>query len=248
MAQTALAMSKASGAIDLLRDVDRFAFVMSALCHDLDHPGVDNSFLTSVKSSLYLRYECSVLERHHVAIAMQLLKQSEMDVLECLSEQDKAYFLTVLEQNILATDMAQHHEMLAIVGDAVLGTRQQDAAFVMKTLITCADISNITKPFPVAMRWAGRIVQEARRQSRLEMELVLPPSKFSSGAEDPPNMQCNFITSVAMPYFELVAELYPELRVLAETAGINRGTWESYSQQRLYAELALVEGVKQYIL
>mmetsp|Transcript_26816 Transcript_26816/g.66072 ORF Transcript_26816/g.66072 Transcript_26816/m.66072 type:complete len:318 (-) Transcript_26816:401-1354(-) len=238
--QTAYALAVISGVLERLSDVERLAFLVSSLLHDVDHPGVDNSFLVSAEAKLAATYGSSPLEHHHMVTAKALVTGEGIDLLRGLSDGQRARFMSVLEGNILATDMAQHKDMRAALRDAV-SHGQEDTDLVMRMLITCADISNISKPFPVAMRWAGRIIKEARMQAAREHELNLPSSPLAKIAESPTDMQLGFITGIAMPYFELCSELYPGMGRVAAVARANRDMWNTYSNQRLYAELALVE-------
>ena len=43
--------------------LDQFALMMAALCHDTDHPGTNNSYQTAIISKIALKYhDISVLE------------------------------------------------------------------------------------------------------------------------------------------------------------------------------------------
>ena len=48
--------------------MEHFGAVVSAISHDLDHPGFNNSFLVNTKDEIALLYnDQSVLENHHLA-------------------------------------------------------------------------------------------------------------------------------------------------------------------------------------
>lgn len=50
------------------------AFLLSAISHDLGHPGVNNPFLINTLDKLAIRYnDKSILENMHVAKAYQII-------------------------------------------------------------------------------------------------------------------------------------------------------------------------------
>lgn len=62
---------------------------MSAICHDLDHKGLNNDFLVKTSSPLAIAYnDLSCLENHHLAQTFRLLSRSDCSLLRHLP-QDK---------------------------------------------------------------------------------------------------------------------------------------------------------------
>lgn len=83
----------------VFRDIEVLAMMMSALCHDLQHPGVNNSFLCDTNHPLAIRYggEGPILERHHAAVALSVLEYAPLPHLrtaparsECVLQQHKS--------------------------------------------------------------------------------------------------------------------------------------------------------------
>ncbi len=65
-------------------------------------------------SDLATRYnDQSVLENHHIAIALSILHTEAFSVLEGLSDPDFDHVRRVLIESILATDMARHADIMA---------------------------------------------------------------------------------------------------------------------------------------
>ncbi|KAE8592159.1 hypothetical protein XENTR_v10018663 [Xenopus tropicalis] len=53
----------------------------SAVCHDLDHPGYNNTYQINAHTELAIRYnDMSPLENHHCAVAFQILAQPENNI------------------------------------------------------------------------------------------------------------------------------------------------------------------------
>lgn len=67
--------SSSSSALLVFSETERFALLFAALCHDLQHCGVNNQFLVDTMHPLALRYgDSAVLERHHAAVAFATLE------------------------------------------------------------------------------------------------------------------------------------------------------------------------------
>jgi len=48
--------------------IDQISILIAAFIHDLEHPGVTNNFLISIRSQLAIRYnDKSPLENHHIS-------------------------------------------------------------------------------------------------------------------------------------------------------------------------------------
>ncbi|CAL1534445.1 unnamed protein product, partial [Lymnaea stagnalis] len=87
-------------------DLDKMAALIAALTHDLDHPGVNNTFLIVTCNHLAALYQnSSVLENHHWRSAVGLLAESGL--LSHFSSQQRQCFILQLKSLILATDITR---------------------------------------------------------------------------------------------------------------------------------------------
>ena len=50
----------------------------------------------------------AVLERYHIYMAIKILRMSEADILENLTQQEKAEVRSIMTAGIMATDMSRH--------------------------------------------------------------------------------------------------------------------------------------------
>ena len=76
-----------------ITQVEKFALMVAALSHDLDHPGVNNAFLVNTKDRLATVYnDSSVLENSHIACLYNLIntRQTRGDRLEQRRAQAKS--------------------------------------------------------------------------------------------------------------------------------------------------------------
>jgi hypothetical protein len=96
-----------------MSNLDRLAIYLAAIVHDLDHPGLNNQFLITTKSSKALLYnDRSVLENHHVAAAFLLLEDPKYNFVKTLSKVDFKYLRTTVIDLVLATDLSHHYQLL----------------------------------------------------------------------------------------------------------------------------------------
>ncbi|KAK2089887.1 hypothetical protein P7K49_032553 [Saguinus oedipus] len=61
--------------------MDILILMTAAICHDLDHPGYNNTYQINARTELAVRYnDISPLENHHCAVAFQILAQPECNI------------------------------------------------------------------------------------------------------------------------------------------------------------------------
>lgn len=97
-------------------DLEVFAALFAALIHDVDHPGLTNQFLVATSNVLALCYnDSSVLENHHIATAFSLLPRAgaDGDPFRQFSAKQRTMFRKLVIDQVLATDMAKHMQLLS---------------------------------------------------------------------------------------------------------------------------------------
>jgi 3',5'-cyclic-nucleotide phosphodiesterase len=135
----------------LLRPFDALTLLITAIGHDVGHPGVNNAFLVVLKAPLAQLYnDRSVLESFHCAAYSQLLRRFWPSAFQ------EADMRKLLINSILATDMGLHFDYMKKMGflqeklhenrgtdgwDGRLIEEQRTLACSL--LIKCADISNV---------------------------------------------------------------------------------------------------------
>lgn len=77
--QTLFAMFAFAEDVQLLTALEQVVLLISAVCHDIAHPGVSNRYLVSTNHPLAVAYgSTSVLENMHAAKTMQLIEKSHI--------------------------------------------------------------------------------------------------------------------------------------------------------------------------
>eukprot|EP00741_Cyanophora_paradoxa_P018633 tig00021072_g17983.t1 len=96
-----------------LSDEDKLAAILACIIHDYEHPGVNNNFLVSTSAPLALRYnDRSPLESHHASAAWIALRESRHNFLQGMPKAALRELRRTVVDMVLATDMAQHFEVL----------------------------------------------------------------------------------------------------------------------------------------
>lgn len=148
----------------LLTPFDALTLLITAIGHDVGHPGVNNAFLVTMNAPLAQLYnDRSVLESFHCAAYSQILRRHWGRVF------GDAEMRALMISCILATDMGLHfdymkklgwlqeklHEIVAsgVGAEGWNGrTRSEYRTLACSLLIKCADISNVVSNYGVP--WA----------------------------------------------------------------------------------------------
>ncbi|KAF2007365.1 HD-domain/PDEase-like protein [Amniculicola lignicola CBS 123094] len=225
---------------ELLKPFDALTLLISAIGHDVGHPGVNNAFLVALNAPLAQLYnDRSVLESFHCAAYSQILRRYW----------PKAFSNTTMRKlminSILATDMGLHFRYMTDLGNLQqkLGhdnrqidgwsvkVREEYKDLICGLLIKCADISNVARKFSTAARWANILTDEFSNQGIMEQELQIPSCLFGG----PPvrddliklaESQIGFMNIFARPLFEAVTDIMPAMRYTVDEIGTNRNIWE----------------------
>lgn len=218
-------------AAELLTPLDIFALLISALCHDLDHPGTNNVFHASTCSKLALRYnDKSILENHHAAYCFRLMRLKENDVAEGLTPAHFREFRQMVIANILATDLASHMEFSGkcqvLVEKGYAKTNRDDRILLTQLLLKAADVSNPCKNFSLAKAWSNLVLEEFFQQGDQEKALQLPVSPYMDrSAKAQGRMSINFIDFIVAPYYTKLSHLLPDISPILDHVQINRNEW-----------------------
>jgi len=145
---------KKSPIAELLKPFDALTLLISAIGHDVGHPGVNNAFLVALNAPLAQLYnDRSVLESFHCAAYSQILRRYWPQAFS-----DSA-MRKLMINNILATDMGLHFKYMTDLGNlqqkiahdqgdtdgwnSKMKEDQKDLA--CGVLIKCADICNVVR-------------------------------------------------------------------------------------------------------
>ena len=142
---------KKSPIAELLRPFEALTLLITAIGHDVGHPGVNNGFLVTLNAPLAQLYnDRSVLESFHCAAYSQILRRHWPAAFS------DSKMRSLMISSILATDMGLHFDYMKKLCDLQSKlcesspadgwnerTIEESKALACALLIKCADISNV---------------------------------------------------------------------------------------------------------
>ncbi len=219
-----------------LKQLDIFAMLIGALCHDYKHPGTNNLFHINTQSKYALRYnDTSVLEMYHIAQTFKELQQDDFNIYKNFSPEEYRICRRRMIDGVLATDMANHQKVLSSTKtltetynikkgknfEDVFNESENDKSIVklfdkqqniLNMIIHTADISNPGKPDKVSNEWTKRVYAEFFVQGDMEKKLNIPISNFCDRETTNINKaMIGFISFVVGPTIDTLTNLIPEV-------------------------------------
>jgi 3'5'-cyclic nucleotide phosphodiesterase len=157
----------------------QFAVCLSALLHDLDHPGVTNTTLVNEKAEMALLYgNKSVAEQNSVSLAWSLLMEDDFLELRTAiycNKEEFLHFRQLMVNTILATDIMDK-DLKALREDRWKKAfsvqngqhdqanssyaRNRKATIVIEHLIQASDIAHTMQHFHIYRRWNQKLFME----------------------------------------------------------------------------------------
>jgi len=207
---------------------ERLALYLATLLHDSGHPGLSNGFLRATGGVegraphplLSAHGAESCLERFHSARATELLERHR-GVLGGLGEAEAAECAALVQRLILATDVEANARYVSALA-AQLPAGEEEAGLAARLaaspaareallcmVIKVADVSNVAKSWPLALRWAQLLKAEFLLLAQREAEAGLPPTAFLSAPV--PQMVSGFVSFLAGPMIRALAAVMPWL-------------------------------------
>ncbi|KAM4889180.1 high affinity cGMP-specific 3',5'-cyclic phosphodiesterase 9A isoform 2-T2 [Thomomys bottae] len=202
------------GLQEKLSQMDILVLMTAAICHDLDHPGFNNTYQINARTELAVRYnDISPLENHHCAVAFQILAQPECNIFSSVPPDSFRQIRQGMITLILATDMARHAEIMDSFKEKMEAfdySNEEHLTLLKMILIKCCDISNEVRPTEVAEPWVDCLLEEYFMQSDREKSEGLPVAPFMDRDKvTKATAQIGFIKFVLIPMFETVTKLFP---------------------------------------
>ncbi|CAL8384366.1 unnamed protein product [Arctogadus glacialis] len=238
-AQCMFAVLKSGRLQNKMRDLEMLALMIAALSHDLDHRGVNNSYIQRSAHPLAHLYCHSTMEHHHFDQCLMILNSPGNQILSGLSLEGYKATLKMIERAILATDLAvymkRRGEFFELTKNSQFVWEDEDHRDLLRSmLMTACDISAITKPWPVQKRIAELVATEFFEQGDKEREElnIEPIDLMNREKRDKiPSMQVSFIDAICTQLYETLAGMSEHCSPLLDGCQQNRQRWKRLAEQ-----------------
>ncbi|XP_052457172.1 cGMP-specific 3',5'-cyclic phosphodiesterase-like isoform X1 [Carassius gibelio] len=222
-----------------LSDLEVLALMIATLSHDLDHRGVNNSYIKRSDHPLAQLYCHSTMEHHHFDQCLMILNSPGNQILSGLSLDEYKATLKMIEKAILATDLAlymkKRTEFFELAKNSQFVWEDGYHRDLLRSmLMTACDISAITKPWPVQKKIAELVATEFFEQGDKERrELNIEPIDLMNREKQDkiPSMQVSFIDAICTQLYEALTGISEYCSPLLEGCRKNRQNWKLLAEQ-----------------
>lgn len=246
----------------LLNPVQTLSLLVASLGHDVGHPGLTNAFLVEHNSPIAKIYSNqSVLENFHSSFFNEILSVYWPVFLNnsFISSSNLTNTKNLEITSIMATDMANHYEyvkkidtlkpiLTKEISSCTIKNDLELVKLILSLIIKLSDISNVSRPLPVSIKWGlslsrefkeieelTRIFKTAGGNQQQEISNLIDERKFQTFPNDIaavlsefpnlPGSQLFFITQFADGLFKEVSNILPELSFTYNILQQNKQFW-----------------------
>ena len=208
-----------------------FSAFLSAIIHDVDHPGNNNAFEINTESDKSILYsDQSVLEFHHLQFAFKCLKNDQYNFTEKWEKEQKKNFRKQCVYSVLATDLSKHFDTIAHI-KTLKFVKDEDLEYVFKSIIKMSDLSHVSKPLNQHKAWTKRITQEFHNQGDKEILNGLDVSPLCNKQNNKiAKGQVGFIKHLVTPLFESAQRFFTKHgkfdKIIMKQLKLNYHFWE----------------------
>ena len=225
--------------------LDLLGMIISAMGHDLGHPGYNNNYHVNAYTDLALTYnDISCLENYHTSYLFRILKKDENNILEKLNKQNFKNIRKRMISQILATDMANHSEVVSLIRAKIKASEEEgqnrfnllsgngktkfdEQQMLLNYLIHAADLGHNCKKFDISLQWVKLLSEEFWLQGDTEKSKGIPVSFLCDRDKiDIPTSQVGFIRGFIITTFDCLVTMFPTLKYTMDNAKDNVKEWQ----------------------
>jgi hypothetical protein len=223
-----------TGIIKKLDPPNVLACLISALSHDVDHPGNTNSYeINSMSKYAKLYNDISVLENHHCALTFELMDQSGLT--NCFKDNNFREIRKTIISCILGTDMSKHSDNLNNFNSINFDNESfssEEQIIISTGIVHFADLSNPIKQFDICFEWSKRISSEFYEQTLKEEIEGLTSLSFMK-VHDTRSISLNeitFITNISIPTWKIFVSKFENMSFIIDNLNFTLDKWKVIEQ------------------
>ena len=230
--------------------LDLLSMIVSAMGHDLGHPGYNNNFHVNAMTDLALTYnDASCLENYHTSLLFRILKKEENNILEKLSTQNYKSIRKRMISQILATDMANHGEVVSLIKAKIKASEEEglnrfnllsgnektkfdEQQILLNYMTHAADLGHNCKKFKISLQWVELLCEEFWMQGDTEKKKGIPVSFLCDRDKiDVPSSQVGFLRGFVVTTFDCLIKMFPSLSYTMDNAKENIKEWSKLHEK-----------------
>jgi len=241
------------------------AAILGAAIHDAAHPGLDNKYMIRNDSELARRFnDQHVLENHSINLCLEMMREDGINFVEGSKLQPRRSwhkFKTRLINVVLATDMANHFDILSKFKSTLMGVTldvsdekqmEPHMELILQMVIKCADLGHCTMMRKTHMFWSKSLEEEFFLQGDADKaggatssELSPLTDRDKPGAMSPGN-QIGFFNYIILPMYHALATAFPATSPLEEQAEGNWMFWKAEQAKEVHEGPFRAQNVEWY--
>ena len=230
--------------------LDLLSIIVSAMGHDLGHPGFNNNYHINAFTDLALTYnDASCLENYHTSFLFRILQKDENNILEKFNKQNHKDIRKRMISQILATDMANHGEVVSLIRAKIKASEEEgenrfnllsgnekskfdEQQMLFNYLIHAADLGHNCKKFNISLKWVELLSEEFWMQGDMEKSKGMPISFLCDRDKvDIPSSQIGFIRAFIITTYDCLVYMFPSLKYTLDYANKNLKEWQKLLDQ-----------------
>uniref|UniRef100_A0A4X2LXJ7 Phosphodiesterase n=1 Tax=Vombatus ursinus TaxID=29139 RepID=A0A4X2LXJ7_VOMUR len=230
-------------------DLEAFAMIAAAFCHDIDHRGTNNLYQMKSASPLAKLHGSSILERHHLEFSKTLLHDESLNIFQNLNKRQYETVIHLFEVAIIATDLALYFKKRTMFQKIIdtcekMETEEEVIKYIsidptkkeviMAMMMTGCDLSAITKPWEIQSQVALMVANEFWEQGDLERTILQQqpiPMMDREKGDELPKLQVGFIDFVCTFVYKEFSRFHKEITPMWDGLQNNRVEWKSRADE-----------------
>ncbi|KAL3289241.1 hypothetical protein HHI36_003673 [Cryptolaemus montrouzieri] len=213
--------------------LEGLALLIAGFCHDVDHMGSVNPFLSNNRSILanFFTSEYCMKARHSLNQTLIVLNLEGCNILEGLNNLDYNICIELIKDLILSTDLNIHMKLLfkqkKICTEFYQNFNSAHRYYLCSLIMTAADLSDFVKDWINTKRISWYLLEEFFAFGDMEKQNGGKPVKgMDRDIVKIPDILVQFMEEICTPVFNIFTTLFPEVEVMRFNLEDNIEMWK----------------------